>query len=177
MTFLRLLIALSLAAPLTCQSEYNPYFALSTARTFSSSDEPSVNLTGINVQSVQMRVYRINNPLQFYSQLEDTHSFGTTNPRRSRKKSLLETLHDWKRNLRRNIRLDLRSQFTESPSAHFRQATPASNKGPQETYFADCSCPQPGTTGYDVPAAHRHHGPLEFQPSSYSCQGEGSVPD
>jgi uncharacterized protein YfaS (alpha-2-macroglobulin family) len=135
---LRLAAALALAAPITCQSEVTPYFALSTNRTFGSADEPTVNLTGINVQSVLLRVYRINNPVQFYTQLEDTHSFGLNNPRLNGKQSLLEKLRDWKRELRRNIRLNLRAQFTESPSAHFRNASPASgNAGSKETYFAD----------------------------------------
>ena len=78
----RLLLAVSLAAPLTCQSEVDPYFALSTNKTFGTFEQPSVNLTGINVQSVEMRVYRINNPLQFFTQLEDTHTFGGVHPRR-----------------------------------------------------------------------------------------------
>ena len=132
----RLLLAVSLAAPLTCQSEVDPYFALSTNKTFGTFEQPSVNLTGINVQSVEMRVYRINNPLQFFTQLEDTHTFGGVHPRNPGKRSFLEILHDWKRSLRRDIRYDLRSQFTEAPSAHFHSPFSPSNTAQKETYYA-----------------------------------------
>ena len=137
-SLLRLAFAIALAAPLTCQSE-NPYFSLTTTRTFGSNEEPSVNLAGVDVAAVQIRVYRVNDPVRFYSDLEEVHSFGSINPRPRGKRTWLEVLHDWKRELRRDIRQDLRNQFTESPSAHF--TPPEEKHAPtspvtKETYFA-----------------------------------------
>ena len=89
---------------------------------------------------VQIRVYRINDPVKFYSDLEDVHSFGEENPRQGRKRRWIERIHDWKRALRRDIRRSLRDQFTESPSAHFKnsqdEAAKPSTPASKETYFA-----------------------------------------
>jgi uncharacterized protein YfaS (alpha-2-macroglobulin family) len=136
---LRLACAIAIAAPLTCQSE-NPYFSLTTTRTFGTSEQPFVNLAGVDVNAVQIRVYRINDPVKFYSELEDVHSFGETNPGQGRKRTWIERIHDWKRGLRREIRRSLRNQFTESPSAHFKSGEEAAGKpappASKETYFA-----------------------------------------
>jgi alpha-2-macroglobulin len=121
---LRLALALAAAAPLTCQNEALPYFSLSSNRTFGSHDQPSITLSGTQIDSVQIRVYRVKDPLRFFTQIEDPHSFGGRVPRSTGKRSLLETVHAWKRNLRREIRLNLRGQFTESPSAHLATLFP-----------------------------------------------------
>ena len=135
---LRLAFAIAIAAPLTCQSE-NPYFSVTSSRTFGTKEEASVNIAGVDVAAVQMRVYRINDPVKFYSELEEAHSFGGTNPRPKGKKTWLESLHEWKRELRRDIRRGLRGQFTESPSAHFSkpgERVVTSSPATEETYFA-----------------------------------------
>lgn len=135
---LRLAFAIVIALPLASQSE-NPYFSLSTTRTFGSNEEPSVGLSGVDVAAVQIRVYRVNDPIKFYAGLEGTHFFGATDETRRRKKTLIEMVHDWKRELRRTIRRDLRAQFSESPSAHFtKPEEPEADTPPatKETYFA-----------------------------------------
>jgi alpha-2-macroglobulin len=123
-SLLRLALALAAAAPLTCQNEAQPYFSLSSNRTFGSHDRPSIMLAGTQIDSVQIRVYRVKDPLRFFTQIEDPHSFGGRYPRPSGKRTLLETVHAWKRNLRREIRLNLRGQFTESPRAHLAASFP-----------------------------------------------------
>jgi alpha-2-macroglobulin len=136
----RLVVGLALAAPVICQDEAQPYFTLSSQRTFGSREQASVMLSGWHVDAVQIRVYRIKDPVQFLERLQDMHSFGMQSPRRKGKRTLIERIHDWKRELRREIRLNLRGQFTESPRAqiahvlakpHLRE-TPAS----RATYFA-----------------------------------------
>jgi len=131
----RIALAIVIAAPLTSQIE-TPYFSLATTRTFGSNEEPTVNLSGLNLGAVQMRVYRVNNPIKFYTDLEDTHSFGAINPRPGAKRTWLEVIHDWKRSWRRNIRADLRGQFTESPSAHFAKPKAEPPPASTQTYFA-----------------------------------------
>jgi uncharacterized protein YfaS (alpha-2-macroglobulin family) len=135
---LRLVLALSCAAPITCQSEAQPYFALSTERTFGSKDTPSISLSGYQVNAVQIRVYRVKDVDEFFRRAESAHSFGGHAPRPAGKRTLIERIHAWKRGVRRNIRLFLRGQFTESVSAHFRSKQPpkAVSHTP-ETYFAE----------------------------------------
>ena len=135
---LRFAFAVAIAIPLTCQSD-SPYFSLTSTRTFGTDEEPSVQLTGIGVGAVQMRVYQIKDPVSFFSSLDDAHSFGGTTPKPLKKRTWLESLHEWKRELRKTIRTDLRQQFSESPSAHLL-TKPASEATftphSQEVYFA-----------------------------------------
>ncbi|HEY6990191.1 MAG TPA: MG2 domain-containing protein [Bryobacteraceae bacterium] len=139
-SFVRVVLALSVAAPLTCQNEAQPYFSLSSNRTFGSHDRPSIMLSATKIDSVQIRVYRVKDALQFFTQIEDPHSFGGRYPRPSGKRTLLESIHAWKRSVRRQIRLNLRGQFTESPSAHFAQWFPKTPKpvsaAARATYYA-----------------------------------------
>ncbi len=136
----RLACALAIAAPLVCQDEARPYFAISSARTFGSTETPVIMLSGWQVDAVQIRAYRIRDPVKFFSDLQEPHGFGSTQPRAGRSRTLLERIHNWKRSARRRIRVDLRSQFTESPSAHLKRLFPG--KPPvvsqnRATYFAD----------------------------------------
>jgi hypothetical protein len=133
----RALILLLLVAPVIAQSEYRPYFSLSTASTFGTRDKPVISLSGYHVDAVQIRVYRIKDSVEFYRSIESPHFFGNQSPRPAGKKSLLEAIHDWKRRLRASIRRGLRVQFTESPSAHFRSSKPV-KASPQTRaqYFA-----------------------------------------
>ena len=138
---LRALFALLLAAPITCQNEAEPFFSLSSSRTFGSGDQPEVMLSGWQVPAVQMRVYRVNDPVKFLSEMQDPHSFGGRNPRPGAKLTVLERIHQWKRGLRRDIRLNLRGQFTESPSEHLAKIFPEKEKAApktpsKETYYA-----------------------------------------
>src|SRR5882757_4966812 len=116
---IRLLVLLAAAAALLGQGENEPYFALSSSRTFSSNGKAGVSLSAYNVDSLEFRVYRITDPQKFFGQLEDPHQFGGRFPRPPRDRTILENIRQWKRGLRANIRRSLRAQFTESPSAHF----------------------------------------------------------
>ena len=133
---LRALLILALAAPGIGQNEAEPYFALASSRTFGTGGKPIVSLSAYGVKSLEFRVYRIQDPVKFFRQLEDAHQFGGRNPAPPREKTWLERIHDWKRGLRRDIRLSLRNQFTEAPSDHFEallpgQSTKQTGKGTQ----------------------------------------------
>ena len=119
---LRILLLLFLAAPGLSQSEDEPYFSLSSARTFGAGAKTSVALTAWNVDTLEFRVYRIDDPVQFFKQLESAHEFGGRVPRPPHQRTWLERIHAWKHGLRTSIRLGLRGQFTESPSAHWESA-------------------------------------------------------
>ncbi|MBV9294818.1 MAG: hypothetical protein JO145_04535, partial [Acidobacteriaceae bacterium] len=138
--FAGILFALTLAAPVTCQSEAEPYFSLSSSKTFGSHEKPTIALTGWQIAAVQIRVYRVKDATEFFRTIQDPHSFGGRMPRPAGRRTLLERIHDWKRELRRSIRLNLRGQFTESPRAHlasfFPKKAPASPRT-SATYFAE----------------------------------------
>jgi len=112
------------AAALSGQRDDAAYFSLSSSGTFGSGGAPSVSLSAWNVDSLEFRVYRINDPEKFFEQLEDPHEFGGTAPRPPHTRSLLESIRSWKRGLKAHIRRSLRAQFTESPSAHFENLFP-----------------------------------------------------
>jgi uncharacterized protein YfaS (alpha-2-macroglobulin family) len=136
----RLLVLLALAASGLSQSEDEPYFALSSTRTFAPNSRPSVMLSAWNVDSLEFRIYRVQDPMQFFEQLEDAHQFGGHVPRPARERTLLERIHQWKRGLRADVRRSLRAQFNESVSAHFEStppAAPATATGPKGTHYAE----------------------------------------
>jgi hypothetical protein len=119
------------------QTEIQPYFSLSSFRTYGSNGKPTVSVSSFNMTSLQFRVYRVNDPERFFRQLEDAHNFGDSISTRRAGKSLLERIHRWKAGLRASIRRSLRAQFTEAPSNHlaFLSSTSrhsgASGKGTQ----------------------------------------------
>jgi alpha-2-macroglobulin len=121
----RLLLLLGVAAAGLSQSENEPYFALASERTFGSNGRPTVAMSAWNVDSLEFRVYRIEDPLKFFQQIEDPHQFGGRAPQPPRERTLLERIHFWKHDLRTGIRRSLRAQFTESPSAHFESLLPS----------------------------------------------------
>ena len=125
---LRVLLLLFLAAPGLSQSEDEPYFSLSSARTFGAGAKASVALTAWNVDTLEFRVYRVDDPVQFFQQLESAHEFGGRAPRPPHQRTLLERIHAWKHGLRTSIRRGLRGQFTESPSARWENAFAGGNK-------------------------------------------------
>jgi uncharacterized protein YfaS (alpha-2-macroglobulin family) len=124
MTAPRVLLLLALAAAGLGQGENEPYFSLNSNRTFPSGGKPQVGLSAWNVESLDFRVYRINNPVQFFQQLENPHEFGGRVPKPPHQPTLIERVHSWKRGLRAGIRRSLRAQFTEPPSAHFESVLP-----------------------------------------------------
>ena len=87
---------------------------------------------------MQIRVYRIKDPVEFYRRIEGTHNFGTEEQQRLNKHSFLGNVRIWKQGLRRRIRRFLRGQFTESVSAHLWPPTKPNKtiSGNRENYFA-----------------------------------------
>src|SRR5437879_111571 len=139
---LRALFLIAVAAPGIGQIEEQPYFSLSSVRTFASNTKPSVSYSAWKVDALEFRVYRINDPLKFFEQLDNPHQFGGRAPRPPHERTLLERIHAWKRSLRVSIRLALRGQFTEPPSAHFKSILPRgspreSKPVSRETHFAE----------------------------------------
>src|SRR5579863_9719681 len=86
----RLLALFALAAAGLSQIENQPYFALSTTATFASNAKPVVSLSAWNVDVLEFRVYRVDDPVKFFQHIEDPHHFGSNTPRPPHERSLLE---------------------------------------------------------------------------------------
>jgi uncharacterized protein YfaS (alpha-2-macroglobulin family) len=96
-------------------------FNLSTAKTFAPGEKPKIHLYTQNVDELEFRVYRVNDPAKFLSGLNDLHSFGQESwgPKEQvDERTWLERFHDWKHHLWFLIRRFFRGQFsTESRDA------------------------------------------------------------
>ena len=112
------LFLLAIAAPVVSQQEAEPYFSLSASQTFASHGEPQISLSAANVASLDFRVYRVNDTVKFFEQMEDPRNFGRAARPRSTPQTWIERIRRWKRQLRTNIRAGLRAQFTEAPHEH-----------------------------------------------------------
>src|ERR1019366_8115541 len=133
----RVLMLLVLAAAGLSQSENETYFALSSGRTFGVGGKPSVSLNAWNIDTLEFRVYRVDDPVQFFQQLENAHEFGGGAPGPPHQPTLLERIHAWKHRLRTDIRRGLRNQFTESPSAHWETKPTAPAAATGGTQYAE----------------------------------------
>lgn len=108
-----------------------PYFSLSTDKTFSPGDKVTVHLYSRDVPALEFRLYRVNNPVQFFEQLRDIHGFGTgryAEKEDSETRSWIERFHDWKRRQFVRIRNFFRSQFSAGSRAEIRENEGKKNK-------------------------------------------------
>ncbi len=88
-----------------------PSFSVSSRQTYAPSQEPKIWLTFKQVDHLDFRVYRVKDPVLFFSKLKDAHSFGSEKEELAQDKTWLERFHDWKRDLRASIRDFFRSQL------------------------------------------------------------------
>src|SRR5262249_53517356 len=100
---------------------------------------PTIELSAANIDSLEFRIYRVQDPVRFFQDIDDPHQFGGHVQAPQREPSLLERVHTWKRSLRANIRRSLRAQFSESPSSHLQNALPhqPAKQGDPGTYYAE----------------------------------------
>ncbi len=137
---LQLVLLLAAVATGLSQPETQPYFALASSQTFGTHSKPSVSVSSWAVDSLEFRVYRIEDPVKFFQQIENPHQFGARTPAPPHERTLLERVHLWKRSLRAEIQRGIRAQFTESPSAHFEKllpSKPTAQPGGRETHYAE----------------------------------------
>src|SRR5258708_577893 len=120
------LLLLALATAAVCQNEDQPYFSLSSTRTFASNARPTISLGAWKVDSLEFRVYRINDAVKFFGELDAPNHVGARRALPSHKRTWLERIHGWKHSLRAGILRPLRGQFTEPPSAHLGNLLPKS---------------------------------------------------
>jgi hypothetical protein len=89
-----------------------PYFSLSSNRTYAPGEKPSIQLWAQNVDQLDFRVYRIKDPVAFFSSLEDQHRYGGQAPPVARTVTPIEKFHNFKRRCRNWVRDLFRAQFS-----------------------------------------------------------------
>ncbi len=88
-----------------------PSFSVSSRQTYAPSQQPKIWISFRQVDHLDFRVYRVKDPIQFFSKLKDAHSFGSEKAELAREKTWLERFHEWKRDFRADIRDFFRSQL------------------------------------------------------------------
>ncbi|MBI1786815.1 MAG: alpha-2-macroglobulin [Acidobacteria bacterium] len=119
----RLFFALALAAllPTSAQDDRKPYFSLSSNRTYLPGEKPSVQMWSQNVDSLEFRVYRVKDPVEFFRKLEDVHRFGSgETPPPNPKLTWIERFHGFKAKTRGRVQSLLRAQYGDDTRALIR---------------------------------------------------------
>ena len=96
-----------------------PFFSLSTNRTFATSENARLWLDHRGVESLDFRVYRVNDPRKFFAQLSNPHQMGEDEkdevaPAVTRKPSLLERVRAVKVAVYSGIRSYFRGQLNKN---------------------------------------------------------------
>ncbi|MGA3324007.1 MAG: MG2 domain-containing protein [Terriglobia bacterium] len=109
--FVGVLSALPAAFAQEGTASTEPSFSVSSRQTYAPSQQPQIWISFRQVDHLDFRVYRVKDPVQFFSKLKDAHSFGSEKAELAREKTWLERFHEWKRDLRASIRDFFRSQL------------------------------------------------------------------
>src|SRR5215469_15063242 len=94
----------------------NVYFSVTTDKTFRPGEKPKVQVYARNVDVLEFRVYRVQDPLRFFEQLDDVHQFGPqySPHEKVEERTWLERFHDWKMAMWWRIRNFFRYQDRKS---------------------------------------------------------------
>src|SRR5882762_6807712 len=80
--------------PTSAQDGNQPYFSLSSAKTFGPGEKPTIQMWSQNIDSLEFRVYRVKDPVLFFQRLEDVHRFGAgAEPRKTTQLTPIERFH------------------------------------------------------------------------------------
>jgi uncharacterized protein YfaS (alpha-2-macroglobulin family) len=114
------------------------YFSVSTDRTFHPGEKATVHLYAREVQALEFRLYRVNDPVLFFEKLGDVHGFGHSSPKEEiDQETWVERFHDWKRETWLDIRNFFRRQFSPHSRAAIRESQDTARKHQSEaTLFA-----------------------------------------
>ena len=95
-----------------------PTFSLATTGIATTRETPSIYLTFRELDHLDFRVYRVNDPVAFLAGLKDPHQLGSEEPAVDQVPTSLERIADWKASWRVALREFVRRQF----SADYRHA-------------------------------------------------------
>ena len=136
-----LFVLLIAVAPLCAQdADTESWFSLSSQKTFLPGEKPEIAVNAHNVKELEFRVYRVNNPVKFFSQMQELHNFGGQGPTMPKQAhTWLEKFHAWKHRIWAWIRDFIRAQFSPD-SRHkirlWRMGESEQPKGPKVEGFA-----------------------------------------
>jgi alpha-2-macroglobulin len=124
LAYLLVILLAAVLGPQISQAERAVSFNLSTSRTFSPSEKPSIHLYTHDVDELEFRIYRVDDPEKFLSNLPDLHSFENGTPwgpkEQIDERTWLERFHDWKHHLWFLVREFFRRQFSLETRDKFR---------------------------------------------------------
>lgn len=110
-----------IAAP---AQDHSVSFNLSTSKSFAPGEKPQIHLYTHNVDALEFRVYRVNDPVKFIENLRELHSFGPEagllDHEQIDERTWLEKFHHWKHNLWEAIRDFFRNQFSARARSSLR---------------------------------------------------------
>ena len=119
-----LAVVVALVSPCTLLAAGAVSFSLSSSRTFSPNEKPNIHLYAHNVDELEFRVYRVDDPAKFLSNLKELHSFENGSPWGPKEtideRTWLERFHDWKHHLWFELRRFFRGQFSDKTRDVFR---------------------------------------------------------
>ena len=122
-----------LSSVLFAQEEKTGFFSLNSSRTYAPGQKVSIDMWAQNVETLEFRVYRVNDPVKFFAQLGDAHQFGGRAPRPPHTLTWLEWFHDWKHSIFAWIRDFFRAQFTAENRETIRQQRSEAKQQPQSS--------------------------------------------
>ena len=103
-------MVMALTAPAQ-EDESRRYFSLSTEGPVRKGGTVPVRVSAQGVDTLEFRLYRVNDPVKFFEQLSDPHSAGRAARRRPKAVTPIEKFDQWRRETRAWMRDLVRAQF------------------------------------------------------------------
>jgi uncharacterized protein YfaS (alpha-2-macroglobulin family) len=131
-----------LVLPLFAQddSDAESWFSLTSQKTFLTGEKPEIAVNAHNVKQLEFRVYRVNDPVKFFSQMQELHNFGGQGPALPKQAhTWLEKFHAWKHRIWAWVRDFVRAQFSPDSRHEIRiwqMGGTAPTKGPKVASYA-----------------------------------------
>jgi uncharacterized protein YfaS (alpha-2-macroglobulin family) len=137
----RCVLLLSLTVLLSAQTdEEQPYFSLASFNTYGTGEKPSIEVSAVDIADLDFRVYKINDPVKFFTEIPDPHQFGGEAPRPPRQLTPLEKFHNLKAAWHSQLRWVVRDQFTNNAWTdihNFRTKGSTNDRDSHVTQFAE----------------------------------------
>src|SRR4051812_13470568 len=126
-----LLAFIFIGCTLVHAQEERGYFSLSTNKTYAPGQKATIDVWAQHVDTLEFRVYRVNDPIKFFNDLGDMHQFGGRVTPPPHKLTWLERFHNWKHSMFAGIRDFFRAQFTPDNRHAIRERRSASRQQKQ----------------------------------------------
>lgn len=95
-------------------------FQISVNQAVRPGETVQVQLNGTRIRQLQFRLYRVADPIDLFSQLDETNSFGAAYKPPKKPRTFLEKFNQFRRNIRAELRDVVRLQFTAEHRAVIR---------------------------------------------------------